>query len=196
MADLDAAIDHWVTHAHVGPWTVFRGVTLNGRYAGADTVVTMDVAMGYTGDLQIELMQITSSTPSPYANSAGEPLVGPHHIAWITDDLDAALADARGRGLDELFVAEGPGRASHTCIRPGSRASSSNTSKRRHARDARLRHRAGPHLGRIEPRAPDRLIAALLPGPPGPTDFRIDKAENPIRRRRERLNDGQLERRM
>ncbi|AVP68031.1 VOC family protein [Rhodococcus hoagii] len=109
VADLDAAIDHWVTHAHVGPWTVFRGVTLNGRYAGADTVVTMDVAMGYTGDLQIELMQITSSTPSPYANSAGEPLVGPHHIAWITDDLDAALADARGRGLDELFVAEGPG---------------------------------------------------------------------------------------
>ncbi len=67
VADLDAAIDHWVTHAHVGPWTVFRGVTLNGRYAGADTVVTMDVAMGYHGDLQIELMKITSSTPSPYA---------------------------------------------------------------------------------------------------------------------------------
>lgn len=109
VADLDAAIDHWVTHARVGPWTLFRGVTLSGRYAGVDTVVTMDVAMGYTGDLQIELMQITSSTPSPYTNDAGEPLVGPHHIAWITDDLDEALASAHRRGLEELFVAEGPG---------------------------------------------------------------------------------------
>ncbi|MCL2536462.1 MAG: VOC family protein [Nocardiaceae bacterium] len=109
VSDLDAAIDHWVTHAGIGPWTVFRGVTLRGRYAAADTVVTMDVAMGYTGSLQIELMQITSSTPSPYANDAGDPLVGPHHIAWLTDDLDDALASARSRGLEELFVAEGPG---------------------------------------------------------------------------------------
>ncbi|MDH6281620.1 VOC family protein [Prescottella agglutinans] len=109
VADLDAAVEHWLTHARVGPWTVFRGVTLNGTYAGAGTVVTMDVAMGYTGELQIELMQITSSTPSPYTNDAGEPLVGPHHIAWITDDLDAALAAAHGRGLEDLFVAEGPG---------------------------------------------------------------------------------------
>ena len=109
VADLDAAIDHWVTRAGVGPWTVFRGVTLHGRYAGADTDVTMDVAMGYTGDLQIELMQITSSTPSPYADAAGRPLVGPHHIAWLTDDLDATLASARARGLEELFVAESPG---------------------------------------------------------------------------------------
>ncbi len=109
VADLDAAIDHWVTQARVGPWTVFRGVTLSGRYAGADTVVTMDVAMGYTGDLQIELMQITSTTPSPYTNAAGEPHVGPHHIAWLTDDLDEALASAHRRGLEELFVAEGPG---------------------------------------------------------------------------------------
>lgn len=109
VADLDAAIDHWVTHARVGPWTVFRGVTLNGHYAGSDTVITMDVAMGYTGDLQIELMQITSSTPSPYTDDAGRPLVGPHHIAWLTDDLDAAVDSARSRGLEELFRGDGLG---------------------------------------------------------------------------------------
>ncbi|RVW02725.1 VOC family protein [Rhodococcus xishaensis] len=108
VADLDAAVDHWITGARVGPWTVFRDVTLHGRYAGADTVVTMDVAMGYTGALQIELMQITSSTPSPYTDGAGEPLLGPHHMAWITDDLDESLASARSRGLEELFVAESP----------------------------------------------------------------------------------------
>lgn len=109
VTDLDSSIAHWVDHAGVGPWTVFRNATLHGRYAGQDTTVTMDVAMGYTGNLQIELMQITSSTPSPYASESGEPLVGPHHIAWITDDLDESLAAARERGLEVLFAAEGPG---------------------------------------------------------------------------------------
>ncbi|ONM48062.1 VOC family protein [Nocardia donostiensis] len=109
VADLDAGIQQWVEHTGIGPWTVFRGAKLDGRYAGRDTTVTMDVAMGYTGELQIELMQITSSTPSPYANETGVPKLGPHHIAWITDDLDASVAQARERGLDVLFAAEGPG---------------------------------------------------------------------------------------
>lgn len=109
VGDLDASIAHWVGSVGVGPWTVFRGVTLHGRYAGAETAVTMDVAMGYSGDMQIELIQPTSSGPSPYVDEAGAPLAGPHHLAWITEDLDASLAAARGKGLEALFVAEGAG---------------------------------------------------------------------------------------
>lgn len=109
VTDLDDSIHGWVRQTGIGPWTVFRGVTLAGRYAGGDTEVTMDVAMGYTGELQIELMQITSSTPSPYAADAGAPKVGPHHIAWVIDDLEESVALARDRGLEVLFAAEGPG---------------------------------------------------------------------------------------
>lgn len=106
--DLDEGIRQWLDQAGVGPWTVFRGVTLDGRYRDQDTTVTMDVAMGYSGEVQIELMQITSSTPSPYATGDGQPLAGPHHVAWITDDLDAAVESARGRGLEVLFRAANP----------------------------------------------------------------------------------------
>ncbi|NEW55119.1 VOC family protein [Nocardia cyriacigeorgica] len=109
VADLDTAIQQWVGSTGIGPWTVFRGASLDGRYAGSDTTVTMDVAMGYSGGIQIELMQITSTTPSPYADESGEPKLGPHHIAWITDDLDASVAQAQERGLTVLFAATGPG---------------------------------------------------------------------------------------
>lgn len=106
VEDLDAAIQHWVDTAGIGPWTVIRGVTLPGNYRGQDTTVTMQVGMGYSGDLQIELMQITSDTPSPYAADDGTPLVGPHHIAWLTDDLDQTLEEAKSKGLEVLFSAE------------------------------------------------------------------------------------------
>ncbi|MFC7449633.1 VOC family protein [Rhodococcus daqingensis] len=108
VADLDTGIRQWLERAGVGPWTVFRGVTLDGRYRDQDTTVTMDVAMGYSGELQIELMQITSTTPSPYATENGAPLVGPHHVAWITDDLAASVEAARSRGLEVLFRAGNP----------------------------------------------------------------------------------------
>ncbi|EGD53404.1 VOC family protein [Gordonia neofelifaecis] len=103
--DLDATIAHWVKHTGIGPWTVFRGVTLDGRYRGEETSVTFDVAMGYTGELQVELMHITSTTPSPYADENGTPKLGPHHVAWLSDDLDASVAEATGRGLEVLFRA-------------------------------------------------------------------------------------------
>ncbi|WP_018177712.1 VOC family protein [Jongsikchunia kroppenstedtii] len=107
--DLDAGIKHWIDTAGMGPWTVFRGVTLNGTYLGQPTTVTMHVAMGYSGETQIELMEITSDTPSPYADADGKPLLGPHHVAWLTDDLDVSLAEAKAAGQEVLFQAEGPG---------------------------------------------------------------------------------------
>lgn len=122
VTDLDESIRRWVEHAGIGPWTVFRGARLDGHYAGGDVTVTMDVAMGYTGELQIELMQITSTGPSPYVNETGEPKTGPHHIAWITDDLDESVEQARARGLDVLFAAEGPGTRVaylHSADQPG-----------------------------------------------------------------------------
>ncbi|UGT55897.1 VOC family protein [Nocardia asteroides] len=34
VTDLDAAIAHWLEHTGIGPWTVFRGVRLDGTYRG------------------------------------------------------------------------------------------------------------------------------------------------------------------
>lgn len=109
VADLNSSIEAWVAQTGIGPWMVFRGATLNGRYAGQDTTVTMDVAMGYTGTMQIELMQITSSSPSPYQTATGDPKLGAHHIAWLTDDLEESITRAGNEGLQVLFAAEGPG---------------------------------------------------------------------------------------
>ncbi len=104
VTDLDAAVAARVSGLGLGPWTIFRGTTLDGHYRGRPVSVTIDVALAYQGALQVELIAPRGAGPSPYADDAG-PRRGAHHVAWLVDDLDAGIAAAALRGLDAVFVA-------------------------------------------------------------------------------------------
>lgn len=106
--DLEHSIHRWVAHLGVGPWTVFRGVTLEGRYRGKPVTVTMDVALAYQGNTQIELIKSTNNASSPYRDADGRPVLGMHHVAWVVDDIDAAVARLTANGLTVVFEAENP----------------------------------------------------------------------------------------
>ncbi|HIC7209637.1 VOC family protein [Burkholderia stabilis] len=108
VADLDTSIARWRARHDLGPWTVFRNVRLDGRHLGEPVTVTMDVGLAYRGDLQIELIHVTNNSRSPYRDAHGQPLVGLHHVAWVVDDLDAALAQLTARGLRVVFEAHNP----------------------------------------------------------------------------------------
>ncbi len=103
--DLDASVERWRRFTRVGPWTIYRNAVMEGHYRGAPTRVTIDVALGYQGSVQIELIKLRSRTPSPYQHADGTPIIGMHHVAWISDDLDADIAKAKESGLSLAFQA-------------------------------------------------------------------------------------------
>lgn len=105
VADLDASIQQWIALTGVGPWTVFRNTTMYGDCRGVSTVVKLHVGLSYQDGMQIELIQVISKTPSPYQDDAGQPLVGMHHIAWHSKDLDGDVERAQSRGLKTAFAA-------------------------------------------------------------------------------------------
>lgn len=107
--DLDAAIARWIKSMGVGPWTVFRNVSLNGHYRGQEGVVTMDVGLAYQGNVQIELIKVTNGAPSPYRAGDGTAILGLHHLAWVVDDLGETIARAEARGLRVAYQARNPG---------------------------------------------------------------------------------------
>jgi catechol 2,3-dioxygenase-like lactoylglutathione lyase family enzyme len=111
VTDLDAAIASRLRIARIGPWLVFRGVEMEGTFRGEPTRVTIDVGLAWRGEVQIELIEVKSATPSPYQRADGSPLAGMHHLAWLVDDLDAAVAGATARGLREVFRAANPASA-------------------------------------------------------------------------------------
>ena len=105
VEDLDAAIRHWTAFAGIGPWTVYKNTSMRGHCRGADTTVKMNVGLSYQGEVQIELIQVTSRTPSPYQDPGGHSLIGMHHIAWLSHDIDADVARAKQRGMVPAFEA-------------------------------------------------------------------------------------------
>jgi catechol 2,3-dioxygenase-like lactoylglutathione lyase family enzyme len=97
VRDIDAAMDNWLRHG-VGPWFyVDRVQTDYFRYRGADSDMTMSVALANSGDVQIELIQQRNDAPSMYRDFLRAGREGMQHIAYWTDDyqntLDAAVAD-------------------------------------------------------------------------------------------------------
>ena len=106
--DLEQGIGRWQQHFGVGPWTVFRNVSLEGKYRGEPVTVTMDVGLGYQGELQVELIQVTNAAKSPYRDEQGHVLHGMHHVAWVVTDIDREIARLTATGLRVVFEASNP----------------------------------------------------------------------------------------
>ncbi|MCK8683283.1 VOC family protein [Pseudomonas umsongensis] len=107
--DLQAAIDHWTTVIGVGPFLVLDGLQFtNGHYLGQPLDLQMTAAMAYSDGLQIELIKQHDQAPTLFTQRRPAK-GGVHHVAAMTDDLDASLAYLQARGGSCLQGAQIPG---------------------------------------------------------------------------------------
>ena len=91
--DFDAAMKYWIETVGVGPFFVLNDVQLGEmKYKGQPTDAPFTMAIGYWGDIQIELIKTDSTEPSLYH---GEYAVRDrlHHVCVFVDDIKAARAD-------------------------------------------------------------------------------------------------------
>lgn len=60
--------------------------------------ILLDIAVGYSGKTQIELIQVIGKDDNIYRAHPGEAGFGFHHFGVVVDDLDKAKAVMKGRG--------------------------------------------------------------------------------------------------
>lgn len=90
-ADFDGALRHWTETMGVGPFFLMENVRLGEmRYRGQPSDAVFSIAIGYWGDIQIELIRAENDGPSIYT---GEYAVTDrmHHVCIFVD----SIADAR-----------------------------------------------------------------------------------------------------
>ena len=88
--DFDAALRYWIETVGVGPFFVLNDVRLGEmKYKGKPTDAVFSMAIGYWGDIQIELIRTNSDAPSLYV---GEYAVRDrlHHVCVFVDDITEA----------------------------------------------------------------------------------------------------------
>src|SRR5512143_2122046 len=101
VRDIEQALHHWTTVLGVGPFFYFeRAPITEFAYRGVTSPLEVSIALGNSGDLQIELIQQRNDAPSMYRDFLAAGREGLQHVAYWTNDFEADLA----RCLDAGFV--------------------------------------------------------------------------------------------
>jgi hypothetical protein len=101
VSDSNAATDFWVRVAGAGPFfTLPNYEVANCEYAGSRSSPRLSIAIGYSGSLQIELLQPLDEEVSLYRELARSPLAGPHYVTYWVEDLGLAVNHARELGCE------------------------------------------------------------------------------------------------
>lgn len=109
--DLEGPLRFWTETMGVGPFRVIEHLQLPDgmRYKGARTDVIFTQALGYWGDMQIELMRMESNAPSIFKDWLDQGKNGLHHVAIFLEDMDHARDICAKAGAPVIQEAKFPG---------------------------------------------------------------------------------------
>jgi methylmalonyl-CoA/ethylmalonyl-CoA epimerase len=103
--DFDAALEYWTKTVGVGPFFLLQNVQLGEmKYRGQPSAAVFSIAIGYWGDIQIELCRAENDAPSIYT---GEYAVKDrlHHVCIFVDSIAEARRACAEAGAE--IIVEG-----------------------------------------------------------------------------------------
>ncbi len=104
IEDMDRALKFWVDVIKAGPFFVFEHAQLESqRYRGGASDVDVTLAVGNSGDTQIELIYCESDAPSVYKEFLDAGRSGVHHVGLMPADYLATCARYDALGFERAF---------------------------------------------------------------------------------------------
>jgi len=101
VKDMDRSIEHYEKVFGIGPWLVLEGETDYCMDRGKEVTVKGRIGMGYTGKIQLELIEIVGG-PNLYLDTLGGREEGLHHMGFAVDNLEERLQACREAGIEVL----------------------------------------------------------------------------------------------
>lgn len=93
VRDWRAAAEHWTSVLGVGPFFVMEHLQFaESLYRGEPSPIDMTVAIAYSGEHQIELVQQHNDAPSIYRDFLARGPEGLQHVGVLVTDLAADIA--------------------------------------------------------------------------------------------------------
>lgn len=110
VADIEQGMRQYAELLHVGPWFLIGPfVPPKGVYRGTPTKATFSLALAFSGQLMIELIQQHDNEPSVFGETLkARGAHGFHHWAVGARDFEKAAAEYRARGYAEAFSDTAP----------------------------------------------------------------------------------------
>jgi len=105
--DMEASMSEFTRTLGAGPWFLReRGVFPNQVFRGTPSTTALSIALGYAGDMQIELIRQLDDSPSVYREWAERRGYGLHHYGIACSNYPEALEHYRRLGFSLVYEAE------------------------------------------------------------------------------------------
>jgi hypothetical protein len=104
VRDMDAALKYWTETLKVGPFFMFEHCPLlDQKFYGKPANTDVSLALGNSGDLQIEIIFQHNDEPSVYKEFLDAGRVGVHHFGLMPPDYGAACEQYKALGHAAAF---------------------------------------------------------------------------------------------
>ena len=101
VQDIEAAMQHWTRALRVGPFYYAEDAPIHDfSYRGAASDVRASIALSYSGNMQIALIQQRNEAPSSFLDFLNAGRTGLHHVGFLSSNFNRDLHRAREAGLD------------------------------------------------------------------------------------------------
>lgn len=103
VPSLDRALDYWTGVLGIGPFYRMNHVELDYfRLRGQESEVDLSIALGNSGDMQIELIEQHNNAPSPYLDFLNRHGPGLQHYSVWSETYDSEMQRLAGGGIEVL----------------------------------------------------------------------------------------------
>lgn len=109
VKDADQAALRWAKLLRAGPFYKSRALVPGYLYRGQITTLDVTTAIGFIGDLQIELMQLNNNDPSVFREGWDARGEGLHHLLIHSEDFSADCARYESEGCPVVQYKDFPG---------------------------------------------------------------------------------------
>ncbi len=107
VRDVEAAVRHWIEVFGIGPFVVMEhGTSVPPPVTymrGRPVSVELKLAFGFSGDVQIELIEQTNDAPSPYTEFLAGGREGLQHLGYWVHDHAAATQRVEAAGYRPVY---------------------------------------------------------------------------------------------
>ena len=102
--DMDRALRYWIDVMKAGPFFLFEHAAMdNQRYRGGDSNADVSLAVGNSGDVQIELIYCEDAAPSVYREFLEAGRTGVHHLGLMPENYRETFARYLSLGYEPAF---------------------------------------------------------------------------------------------
>lgn len=104
VKDMDAALGYWTEVLNAGPFFMFEHSQMDDqRYRGGRSDVDVSLAVGNSGDVQIELIFCENDAPSVYKEFLDAGRLGVHHVGLMPESYETAYKQYESLGFEAAF---------------------------------------------------------------------------------------------